>query len=407
VSGRGSGPSLPCSAQPSAGAFRHSGESERPLVMHNDDMETTRPDPGQKVRYWLLISAAMLLVGLVNFGIQVTSWLASYEHNPVKYAFAWEMTGALAFLALLPVLLAFFRRFPITRETAWRRIPLYLTFMVLLAAAQTVLMWLSRTILYDALGWGRYDYGDMRYRVPMEAFKLLFGYWGVFAVVAAVNAARRQREREVAAARLEQQLTAARLATLKAQLNPHFLFNTLNTISSLVYDNPKAADEMLAHLADFLRMTLRHAEVQEVALRTELEFLDAYLAIMRSRFEDRLVVELTVEDEARDALLPHLLLQPLVENAVTHAMTENDRPARIGITAVQLGERLRLVVTDNGPGLAGNGTPRLGVGLGNTGARLTELYGAEHRLELANRAEGGLEVTVELPFRLAGTEKAP
>jgi two-component system LytT family sensor kinase len=363
------------------------------------------PSPAQgskaspRLRLWLLISGAVLLLGFVNFGIQVTSWLAERAHHPVRYAFLWEMTGALAFLVMLPALLAFFRRFPIHRSNAWHRIPLYLALMLLLAAVQTALMWGSRTVLYGVLGWGEYDYGDIRYRYPMEALKLLLGYWGTYFVVLSITTARRQRERELAAAMLEQQLSEARLATLKAQLNPHFLFNTLNMISSHVHDAPDVADAMLTHLADFLRLTLRHAQAQEVPLSTELELVESYLAIMKARFEDRLVVEVLVDPAARGALLPHLVLQPLVENAVTHAMTGLREQGRIEVCASTADGRLRLSVRDNGPGLPESEEPRRGVGLGNTAERLRHLYGTEASLGLANRPEGGLDVTLELPLR--------
>jgi two-component system, LytTR family, sensor kinase len=354
------------------------------------------------LRIWLQITGAVLLLGFINFGIQVTSWLAEREHHPVRYAFLWEMTGALAFLLMLPALLAFFRRFPVRAGNAWHRVPLYLAVMLLLAAAQTALMWSSREALYALLGWGHYDYGDMRYRYPMEALKLMLGYGGAFFVYRAITAARAQREREVAAARLEQQLSEARLASLKAQLNPHFLFNTLNMISSHVHDTPDVADAMLAHLADFLRLTLSHAEAQEVPLGTELEFLDAYLAIMKARFEERLTVEVRLEPSSRVAMVPHLILQPLVENAVTHAMAEAGRQGRIKVAAGSFGNRLRLTVADNGPGLAEGQEPRHGVGLANTVERLRHLYGPDHSFALRNLPEGGLEVALELPLRQTG-----
>lgn len=385
-------------------------------MTHNGDMSGARAadrdesqgrqagGEGGQLRQWLWIIGAVLLIGLVNFGIQVTSWRAEGAHASVKYAFLWEMTGALAFLAVLPALLAFYSRFPVHARNAWHRVPAYLLVMLGLAAVQTGLMWGGRTLLYRLLGWGAYHYGDIRFRYPMEALKLVLVYLGTYFVLAAITAARRERERELAAVRLEQQLSEARLATLKAQLNPHFLFNTLNMISSHVHDEPDVADAMLAHLADLLRLTLRHTEAREVTLGTELELLEAYLAIMRARFEERLAVEVRVEEGVRGSLVPHLILQPLVENAITHAM---DDPARRGVIEVEAGRsgaRLRLIVADNGPGLADGREPRRGVGLANTAERLRHLYGANHALELVNRPEGGLAVTLELPFREARRE---
>jgi two-component system, LytTR family, sensor kinase len=218
-------------------------------------------------------------------------------------------------------------------------------------------------------------------------------------VLALQDYARRNRERELRAARLERELTEARLQALKMQLNPHFLFNTLNMISSHVHDDPSRAEEMIAHLSDFLRMTLRHSQEQEVPLSTELEFLEAYLAIMKARFEDRLAVELRSADDAREALVPHLVLQPLVENAVSHAMDDR-RPGRLRLQAARVGDRLRLVLEDNGPGLPdGDAALGRGIGLTNTAERLRQLYGADHSLAFTRSDEGGLRLELELPYR--------
>src|SRR5262249_3015504 len=160
--------------------------------------------------------------------------------------------------------------FPLSWSCLPRRLPLHLPVLVAFGISHTLLMWGSRSLLYQLLGWGSYNYGDMRYRFFMEGGKQLVGYWGVYAVLALRDYAQRSRERELRAARLQRELTEARLQALKMQLNPHFLFNTLNMISSHVHDDPSRAEEMIAHLSDFLRMTLRHSQEQEVPLSTEL-----------------------------------------------------------------------------------------------------------------------------------------
>ncbi len=344
----------------------------------------------------------LTVIGLLNFAIVMTSELADRAHPPAARVFIWEMTGAWAFLLFVPLLVAFMSRFPFERGSVLRRLPLHLGILVAFSVMHTLVMWGSRTAIYSLAGWGRYDYGDMRYRFPMEGLKQVFGYALLFLIVTLIAASRRERERAVTAARLQQQLSEARLAALKMQLNPHFLFNTLNMISSFIDEDPRVADAMVTHLSDFLRATLRHADVQEVALEDELEFLAAYLAIMKARFEDRLAVEVAVAAEARRALVPHLVLQPLVENAFTHSMDDPGRAGVIRIAAARSGERLVLTVADNGPGLAagGNGVRR-GVGLSNTAERLHHLYGDAHRLQLGDAPGGGVCVTVEVPFRLA------
>jgi two-component system LytT family sensor kinase len=356
---------------------------------------------GSRWRTFALLFLVVTLVGLLNFGIQVTSWRAERAAEPAKYALAWELTGAYSFFVLLPLLLAFFARWPITAANALRRVPLYLVVMVSCSVVQTLLMWGSRSVLYDWLGWGRYEYGDMRYRFAMEGLKLLLAYTSTYAIYSIVAGARRAREAELRTARLERELTEARLHALQMQLKPHFLFNTLNMISSHVHEDPAIADAMIGQLADFLRLTLRQTQEQEVPLERELELTGAYLAIMRARFEERLSITLEVAPEARAALVPQLVLQPLVENSVTHCMEDASGIGTIAIRAHRLGERLVLVIEDNGPGLAGAAEVAVGrgIGLGNTDERLRHLYGGAYRLELANRPQGGLRLVIEMPFR--------
>lgn len=219
---------------------------------------------------------------------------------------------------------------------------------------------------------------------------------------------RRFREREVRAAqlearaaRLERLMTEAQLEALRMQLQPHFLFNTLNAIAGLVRRHENAgAIRMLARLGDLLRLTLERDSPQRIPLLEELEFLDHYLEIERSRFADRLTVEVAVPDALGDALVPTLLLQPLVENAVRHGVARTPGPGHVVIRAERRGATLELEVEDSGPGFPGDSlTPsREGVGLANTRARLQQLYGARAELEACNLPQGGARVAVRLPY---------
>jgi two-component system LytT family sensor kinase len=355
--------------------------------------------PPSPRRRWDLIALAFTLVGLLNFFVQVTSWRAEGQRESAKYPFLWEMTGVYTLLLLMPVILPFVERHPITRRTFATRLPLHLGVFTAFAVCHTLLMWGTRNVAYAILGWGRYDYGDMRFRFFMEGGKQLVAYCLVYVVVALLRYTRKAREREVRAAQLERELTEARLSALKMQLNPHFLFNTLNMISSHVRQDPARAEAMIAHLSDFLRMTLRHAQTQEVALATELQFLEAYLEIMKARFEDRLQVELCVDDAARPALVPHLVLQPLVENAVTHAMRDHRQRGILRLSARRSGERLVLAVEDNGPGLGAVSATGSGIGLTNTAERLQRLYGDDHRMALVTPDGGGLRLEIDVPYR--------
>jgi two-component system, LytTR family, sensor kinase len=216
----------------------------------------------------------------------------------------------------------------------------------------------------------------------------------------------RKREQEatelaVHSAQLETHLTEARLRTLQSQLNPHFLFNAFNTISAFTETDPKMARRMMARLGGLLRSSLNHAGRQEVTLGEELRFLDDYLAIERVRFEDRLTVDVQVEDAAREALVPSFVLQPLVENAIRHGTGAMLRSGHVWLSAQRVGERLTLAVEDDGVGLPEGWRmeDHAGVGLSNIARRLAELYGAKHTFAVGARAEGGVRVEMALPFR--------
>jgi LytS/YehU family sensor histidine kinase len=195
-------------------------------------------------------------------------------------------------------------------------------------------------------------------------------------------------------------MTEARLNALRMELHPHFLFNTLNAISGLVRRREiDAAVRMLARLGELLRVTLERGSVQQVPLERELSFLRLYLEIERIRFHDRLGVDFEVDPEVLDALVPTLILQPLVENAVRHGVARLSGPGRVGVRAARQDGKLILQVADTGAGFqAGNGGTRLGVGLSNTRARLEQLYGADAAMMLDNGPAGGALVTVTLPY---------
>lgn len=219
----------------------------------------------------------------------------------------------------------------------------------------------------------------------------------------------RSRERERHAAILESRLTRSGLQTLQMQLNPHFLFNTLNSIASLIHENPRVADEMVGSLSEFLRLTLKTSDRSEVTLREELDFPDHYLAIEEVRFGARLRVEKQVEPAALNALVPVLILQPLVENAIKHGVEKQVAPVLVRITAKCRGGSLLLQVVDNGRGFKdlASGKFAEGVGLSNTRARLQELAGAAASLQFNTPPEGGLVVEILIPWRSAPTDEAP
>ncbi len=243
----------------------------------------------------------------------------------------------------------------------------------------------------------------MRRNVAMSYHWWVLVYWAILGANQGFDYHRRFREREKRAVQLEAQLVQAQLQALKMQLHPHFLFNTLNSISALLHHDPGLADRMIARLGDFLRLTLDNSGAQEVTLQKELEFLKCYLEIERVRFQDRLTVSYDVAPETLDAMVPNLAWQPIVENAIRHAIAPRAGRGHIEMRAHRTGETLQLQVKDDGPGLPShqnsNGSSSKGVGLANTRERLRQLYGNNHRLELANGSDRGLVVTLEIPFK--------
>ncbi|HEY9516719.1 MAG TPA: histidine kinase [Gemmatimonadaceae bacterium] len=231
----------------------------------------------------------------------------------------------------------------------------------------------------------------------------------IIAVSHALDYYRRYRNRELRASRLEARLARTQLQLLRMQLQPHFLFNTLNTVSSLMHEDVEAADAMLASLGDLLRLELFGDGAQEVALRQEAELTRCYLDIMRLRFGGGLSTSIEIEPDALDALVPNMVLQPLVENALRHGIARRDGRGRVEVLAQHAGSSLVITVLDDGPGLPEDWDERrnVGVGLTNTRSRLRRLYGAAQRLEIANRPEGGLKVSLTIPYRTAPTRAVP
>ncbi len=226
-------------------------------------------------------------------------------------------------------------------------------------------------------------------------------YGSVVGVCQAITNFRKSRERERRAAELEARLASAQLQALRMQINPHFLFNALNSIAALVYVNPRAADEMLGDLSELLRRSLDSMEEQEIPLARELEFIGAYLGIERRRFGERLRVEQRVPDELGKALVPALILQPLVENAIRHGIEPRRGPGLISIEAKQEENRLHLIVRDDGRGLPGgelSGSAGRGIGLANTQARLRGLYGKDQSFSFGKAEPQGCRVDIHLPF---------
>ena len=309
-----------------------------------------------------------------------------------------------AWAVLTPVVLFLAQRFPFDRERWWKTLPVHLVAVLVMTFAHVAMAEGVRVGLMSAFfaepmktSW---------WELVMRTYFLNFDwemvtYWAIFGFWHAAAYYRMAQDRLLKASQLETRLAEAQLQALQRQLHPHFLFNTLNAISALMHRDVEAADQMLARLSDLLRLALDQRGAQEVALKDELEFLQKYLEIEQARFGERLSVSYDIEAEALDAQVPNLILQPLVENSIRHAVAVRIEPGTIHVRVRRAGDTLELTVRDNGPGLPKThhaGTTR-GVGLANTRSRLEHLYGASQRFTLGEPPGGGLVVTVVIPFR--------
>jgi sensor histidine kinase YesM len=323
---------------------------------------------------------------------------------PIQYRriFLVEVIYAYQWAALTPFILWLSRRAPIERSKWVRSLSVHI--------GASIVMGFTTRVLHDLMFFflladssRHFSFGRLLMNVYFMTDYGVMIYWLILLVSHAIDYQKRYREGQVRATKLEAQLAQAQLQALKMQLQPHFLFNTLHSISALVHKNADAADRMIARLGDFLRLTLENGGTQEVSLGQELEFLKCYLEIERIRFQDRLTVQMDIEPQTLDARLPNLILQPIVENAIRHGIAPRTSAGRIEIEARRLNGTLRVQVTDNGPGipedLSSGAIVKEGVGLSNTEARLKQLYGADHRLDLSNTPKGGLTVLLEIPFR--------
>jgi two-component system LytT family sensor kinase len=359
---------------------------------------------------WASIAAVWLLIALaftLNYYVFAGHYVEIFRTPPTFWQMLiWEVPYWILWAALAPLVFGLTRRFPLDRARWVRNGAVH--------AAACVALTLAHRVVYLPICWFLYVDAYQRQSTLLALYKadlffnLPVGFmsYGTFLLVSNVREYyERYQAGELRASQLEAQLAQAQLQALKMQLQPHFLFNTLNSISALQLTDVEAANRMTARLGDFLRLTLDNAGTQEVTLRQEMDFLRTYLEIESIRFQDRLQVTLEIEPDALAARVPNLILQPLVENSIKYAVVRRAAAGHIQIRATCQNGRLRMQVQDDGPGLQlpalGNIATR-GVGLTNTRRRLQQLYGKAHRFELANVPAGGLLVTMELPLKDEG-----
>ena len=350
-----------------------------------------------------LLFLGWTLVSIIFAGI---SYAAAIGENNKEFGFISALRLNLVqfyvWAVLSPLVFRFSRRFPIEfRPLNVRNLLLYFPALISFAGIHQV--------IHLAVLWSITPRWRQKYPALIDCYRAYFAF-GFYIdliiallIVIAVHALlyyQSFRASELAQSSLKTDLAQAQLRALKMQLHPHFLFNTLHSISSLVLEDPPKANSMIARLGDFLRLTIDNSDQQLVTLKEETEFLHCYLDIEQVRFGDRLTVTFELEPQALSAQVPHLILQPVVENAIQHAIAPRSTRGHINIEAKRLNSLLRIAIRDNGPGISSNANLpwKQGVGLTNVRTRLQQIYGPDFRFELMNTKGGGVTAFMEIPF---------
>jgi sensor histidine kinase YesM len=315
---------------------------------------------------------------------------------------AWNMIIALVWSLLTPVVYELAHRYTFDRASWKVSLPIHIVASVILAFVGAVAM----VAVNPLVTWTKEPAVPFFAHVLSRTFMDIQRYWYVLLITQAIGFYGKYQERQLLSSQLEAQLANAQLEVLKIQLEPHFLFNTLNSIASLARHDGRAAEHMTLQLADLLRMSLDGVGVHEVPLHQELTFLQKYVDIQQTRFHDRLSVETEIDPRTLDTLVPNLILQPLVENAIRHGISPRRVPGLVRITTWRDRDDVWMEIRDNGVGFTrGRGlAPPEGVGLRNTRGRLRQLYNEDHAMVLEDAPGGGCTVKIRVPYRTTSEE---
>lgn len=355
--------------------------------------------------FWWLVTAFWLFIAVAS-----ALEMSLLQSADMAHALVVAVVRLVPWIFLTPVIVWASSAFTLERSTWKRSIWVHLALCVVSLGIVGAFAYISPPPPLVSAGTNpladRKPYKEVRTTAFVVLRRMTFQlptFWGLVGVAHALRFYERAKARQQREAELESRLVQARLQALRMQLNPHFLFNTLNSIASLIPEDPVGAEEMIGALSDLLRLTLHAPERQEIPLREELQFLERYLLIEQTRFGERLRLEQQIDPAALDMLVPVLILQPLAENAIRHGVETQIAPGLVRIIAERTADQLRLEVSDNGPGLQtrADGQLKEGVGLSNTRARLKELYGDQGVLCLTAPRAGGFIAEVRLPWHTA------
>jgi sensor histidine kinase YesM len=324
--------------------------------------------------------------------------------TPISWAqlLAWNIAVSLIWSLLTPLVYELSRRYSLDRANWKLSLPIHIVASVVLAFVAAVAL----VLITPLVTWTKEPSVPFLAHVFSRTFIDFPRYWYVLLITQAIAFYGKYQERQLLSSQLEAKLAQAQLEVLKIQLEPHFLFNTLNSIAALARHNGEAAEHMTLQLADLLRMSLDGVGVHEVPLHRELTFLQKYIDIQQVRFHDRLCVETEIEPRTLDTLVPNLILQPIVENAIRHGIGPRRAPGLIRIATWRDHDDVWMEIRDNGVGLTRQrgAMPREGVGLSNTRGRLQQLYNDDHAMVLEDAPGGGCTVKIRVPYR-TGTEE--
>ena len=310
-------------------------------------------------------------------------------------ALLWEFPRWIIWLFFTPVITKLHFLFPLDQKNRARHLIYHAVASVLISLIHIVIFVTLFHLTRLAFGSSGSIIDTIRFAFTLDFHVGIVVYWMILLLRYLSDSERRL-------SKLQTELARAQLQALKMQLHPHFLFNTLNSISALLHKDVETADEMIGELGEFLRLTLTNPDSNEIVLRKEIDFLKCYLRIEELRFKDRLATDFEIEPDTLDALLPNLILQPIVENAIHHGVSVRTGSGQIRVTTQRENGKLRISIQDDGPGASEE--IQEGIGLSNTRERLRRLYGEQFRLEMENLARGGFVVKIEIPFRVAATE---